>query len=395
MKTMKLLTGALVLLTFLSVQLPAATILTGKLVRVSTPIEGNVYAGAGEIYIDAPINGDLTAGAGELNIRDTIRYDLIAGGGRVRIEGVIGDDLRCGGGEVILYGEVLGDVLVGSGRLEIAPGAVIHGDLVVGGGEVRVNGRVLGSVIVAGGEVLFEGEAEKDAKVRGGEVTLDGIFRGPCEIAAGKLILGSKAEFHQAVRYWQKGGELDFSKNLRGDARATFDTSLKQDMGDYDRNWGSRAFSFFSIYRLLAGALLITVLLLLFEGFFRRSSEGLPAQWLQRFGTGMLYLFVVPVGAIALFITVIGIPFGLFALLFYAFTLLFAPALTAVVGANALEQYRGLNWSKGQRILVALGILIALSLLHWIPVLGWLATLVLVGIAFGCLVKLILTRPAV
>lgn len=395
MKNIKFLTAAFALLSFFATQLPAATILTGKMVRVSTPIDGNVYAGAGEIYIDALVNGDLTAGAGELTIRDTIRYDLIAGGGRVRIEGVIGDDLRCGGGDVSLLGQVLGDVLVGSGQLEIGRGAIIYGDLVVGGGEVRVYGRVLGAIILAGGTVTFEGEVEQEAKLRGGELKLDGIFRGPCEIVAGNITLGDKAEFHQAVRYWQKDGELDFSKNLRSGARATFDSSLGQDMGDASSTWVSKGFSFFSIYRLLAGALLITFLLLLFEGFFRRSSEGLPGQWIQRFGTGMLYLVGVPVGIIVLFITIIGIPFGVFALLFYIFTLLFAPALTAVVGANALEQNRGLSWTKGQRILVALGILVALHLLTWVPVVGWLAGFVLVGIAFGCLVKVILARPVV
>lgn len=395
MKNIKFLTAAFTLLSLFSVQLPAATILTGKLVRVSTPVDGNVYAGAGEIYIEAPIYGDLTAGAGQLTIRDTIRYDLIAGGGRVYIEGVIGDDLRCGGGEVQLDGQVLGDVLVGSGQLEIGRGAVIHGDLVVGGGEVRIFGRVLGSVILAGGEVLFEGEAAQDVKVRGGDITLNGVFRGPCELAAGEITLGSRAEFYQPVRYWQKNGEIDFSQHLRGDARARFDDSLSQSIGDRDKKWTSNVFSFFSIYRLLAGVLLVTALLLLFEGFFRRSAEGLPAQWLQRFGTGMLYFIGVPIGIVVLLITLIGIPFGVFALIFYLFTLLFAPALTAAVGANALEQYRGLSWTKGQRVLVALGLLLVLRLLSWIPALGWLAVLVLVGVAFGGLIKAMLSRPAV
>ncbi len=385
MKTISILTGALALLCIFSAPLTAATILTGKTVRVSAPIDGNVYAGAGEIYINAPIRGDLTAGAGELQLRDTVHGDLIAGGGRVRIEGVVGDDLRCGGGEVRLFGEVFGDVLVGSGRLEISRGAVIHGDLVIGGGEVQVYGQVLGSVIIAGGTVVLDGEVAQSAKLRGGEFKLEGIFRGPCEIAAGHIALGDKAEFHQNVRYWQRDGELDFSKQLRGEARATFDTNLKQGFEEQEGNWASRGFSFFSLYRLLAGALLITVLLLLFEGFFRTAAEGLPQQWLQRLGSGVLYLIGVPVGIVLLLITVIGIPFGLFGLFFYLFTLVFAPALTATVGANALEQYRQLSWSKGQRILVAIGLLAALRLIAWIPLIGWLAVFVLVAVAFGCL----------
>lgn len=391
MKTMNRWAGLLLVLSIFLPQLQAATILTGKSVEVTNPIEGNVYAAGGQIRILAPINGDLTAGGGEITVLDTIRRDVIVGGGQVRIEGVVGDDLRCGGGKVWLLGDVYGDVVVGSGELEIGRNAVIHGDLVVGGGEVRMYGRVMGAVIMAGGRIDFEGEAEKEAKVRGGEITIDGIFRGPVELAATELKLGQRAEFHETVRYWRPDGEMDFGSSLRNGARATYDTSLKQDV-DYEKDWFSRGFSFFSIYRLLAGALLIVVLLLLFERFFQRSAEDLPGQWLNRFGMGMLYLIGLPVAVIFLLITVIGIPFGLFALLFYIFTLVFAPALTATVGANVLEQNRGLSWTKGQRILVALGILVLLRLLSWVPVLGWLAVLVLVSIAFGSLLKVTLTR---
>lgn len=370
----------------------SATILTGESVRVSTPIEGNVYAGAGQVTIAAVVNGDVNAGAGELWINDTIRRDLIVGGGRIHIDGVIGEDLRCGGGSVTLRGNVLGDVLVGCGELEIGPGAVIYGDLIVGGGRVRVNGRIMGSVVAAGGEIEFNGEAEKDAEIRGGDVTLNGVFRGPCKFAAESLRLGPNAEFYQTVRYWQKSGEMDLSRYLRGEARATFDESLQQDMGQYKKGWFATAFSAFFLYRLLAGASMIALLVLLFDLFFKRAASGLPAQWLNRFGAGALYFIGLPVAMILLFITVIGIPIGLFALFLYLFTLGFAFALTATVGAYALEQYRGLSWTKGQRILAGIGILLGLRIVAWIPALGFLLIAVAVAVAFGCIVKAVISH---
>lgn len=394
MKTIKIHLGALLTLVFFTSSLHAATILTGESVRISDPIEGNVYAGAGQIYIDAVVNGDVTAGAGELRVTDTIRRDLSVGAGRVRIDGVIGDDLRCGGGEIDLFGQVLGDVLVGGGQLEVGRDAVIHGDLVVAGGQVRIYGKVLGSVIIAGGEVLFEGEAEKDAEIRGGTVTLNGIFRGPSKLAASTLILGSRAEFYQEVRYWQKSGETDFGNRLREGATAVYDQTLKQDMEGMEKGWFARGFGAFFLFWLLSGVLLVTLLSLAFGRFFRRTAEDLPAQWLNRFGMGILYLFGVPAAIVVLFITVIGIPIGLFALFFYIFSLVFAPALTAVVGANVWEHYRSLSWSRGQRILVAIGLLIVLRLLMMIPAVGWLLLLIAVAIALGSIVKAATTRSA-
>ena len=370
----------------------SATILTGETVRVSTPIEGNVYAGAGQITIEAMVNGDVNAGAGELWIMDTIRRDLIAGGGRIHINGVIGEDLRCGGGQVYLRGVVLGDVVTGCGELEIAPGAVIYGDLVVGGGRVRVYGRILGSLIMAGGEIEFDGEAEKDAEIRGGTATLNGVFRGPCKFAAETLRLGPKAEFYQPVRYWHSEGEVDFAPYLRDDARATFDDSLQQDMGQNNRGWAIEAFSWFFLYRLLVGALMVAVLVWLLDAFFGRACRDLPAQWLNRFGTGVLYVIGLPVAMILLFITVVGIPFGLFALFLYLFTLIFAYALTATVGTYALEQYRKLSWSKGQRILVGIAILLGLKIIAWIPVLGFLLVAIAAAVAFGSIIRAIFSR---
>lgn len=365
----------------------SATILTGESVRVSTPIEGNVYAGAGQITIAAVVNGDVNAGAGELWVMDTIRRDLIVGGGRIHINGVIGEDLRCGGGSVMLRGNVLGDVVVGCGEIEIGPDVVIYGDLVIGGGRVRMYGRVLGSLVTAGGEIEFNGEAAKDAEIRGGDVMLNGIFRGPCKFAAESLRLGPNAEFYQDVRYWQKNGEVDFSRYLSEGARAIFDESLQQDMGQGKKGWFVGAFSLFFLYRLLAGALLITVLVLLFDLFFQRTGRDLLTQWLNRFGTGVLYFIGVPVAMVLMFVTVIGIPLGLFTLFFYLFTVAFAYALTATVGAYAWEQYRGLSWTKGQRILVGIAILLGLKIITWIPVLGFLLIAVAVSVAFGSIVR--------
>lgn len=365
----------------------AATILTGESVRVSTPIEGNVYAGAGQITIDAAVNGDVNAGAGELWVMDTIRRDLVVGGGRIHINGVIGEDLRCGGGSVSLRGAVLGDVVVGCGELEIGPDAVIHGDLVVGGGRVKVYGRILGSLVMAGGEIEFNGEAEKDTEIRAGDATLNGVFRGPCKFAAETLRLGPNAKFYQNVRYWQKNGEVDFAGSLQEGARATFDESLQRDMGKPEGAWAIEAFSWFFLYRLLVGALMIALLVLLFDTFFKRSGQSLPAQWLGRFGIGVLYFIGLPVAMVLLFITVIGIPFGLFAFFLYIFTLVFALALTATVGTYALEQYRRLTWTKGQRILVGIALLLGLKLIFWIPVLGFLAVGIAVAVAFGSIIK--------
>ena len=395
MKTIQWWAGAFLALALFNTPLSSATILTGESVRISTPIEGNVYAGAGQISIEAPVNGDVTAGAGELRLTDTIRQDLLVAGGRIYIDGVIGEDLRCGGGEVTLRGQVLGDVLVGGGQVEIGRDAVIHGDLVIAGGQVRVFGRVLGSVIMAGGEIEFTGMAEKEVDIRGGNVRLDGVFRGPCTLAGESIQLGSQAQFFQDLRYWQKKGELDFSSHLRDNARATFDTSLQRDMGKYDTGMFARTFSMFFIWRLFAGVLLIAILVGLFDAFFQRSGRDIATQWINRFGTGMVYLLGVPLGIIVLFVTVIGIPIGLFALFFYLFTLGFAYTLTSTVGAYTLEQYRKFSWTKGQRILAASGLLIVLHIITWFPVIGFLALLVAVGTAFGSILRALAPGRAV
>ena len=101
---------------------------------------------------------------------------------------------------------------------------------------------------------------------------------------------------------------------------------------------------------------------------------------------GFGYFLAVPVLIFALFITVIGIPAGLFVLSFYVFTLAFAKALAAVVGAFALNHYFNQAWSGIVTLLVALGLYIVLSAVGMLPFVGNLLVAIAVAVAFGAVI---------
>jgi len=57
----------------------------GDKVKITTPVNDDLYTCAGKIRIDAKISGDALIAGGEIAINDSIGQDLIIAGGEVEI----------------------------------------------------------------------------------------------------------------------------------------------------------------------------------------------------------------------------------------------------------------------------------------------------------------------
>ncbi len=183
--------------------------------------------------------------------------------------------------------------------------------------------------------MVFTGEGMGAVNIKAGEFEMAGIFRGPTQIAAYEISLTDKAQFHESVRYWQSAGDLDFGASLQGTATATFDESLKTNMDD--RDW-RRAFRIgglaFILFRILSSALLIVLLI-----------------WaLSHILAAILFVYWIP-------------------------------------------QNTDTSWTKGQKMLSAIGIYVLLKVVSWIPFVGWFILLVVMATALGIVLLGIFRKP--
>ena len=379
-----LLVGALALT--VGIPLPASNFQGGDEIIINEPADGNQYLTGGKVKINAPVYGDVIAAGGELWIQDSVRDDVILIGGNLVINGVIGSDLRIMGGSITIKDDVWGDVIVTGGEIEIEKGVIIHGDLIVAGGEVTCGAVVEGDARVVGGELNFSGLIRREAKLRGGTLRLSGSFDGPVEMAAENISLAEGAIFRAPVVYWQKGGELDFAGYLAPGVTPLFDTSLKERLSE--TNWRHLGMGWigFTIYRLLAGILLIALLVLLLHRLFTRHAGAVVRDWAPRLGYGTLLFIGLPVAGVLVMITIIGIPAGLFLFGIWGLAMVLGHGLTSTVLAYELEDYRHAAWGKGRIILVAAGLFLLMKVIGLIPFIGGVVNFLLTLVAFGHLV---------
>lgn len=259
----------------------------------------------------------------------------------------------------------------------------VEGDLHAAAGNIRLDAPVSGRARLAGGNVVIRGAIRRDLKVAGGDVTLDGPVGGDVSVAAGTLRLGPNARIAGTLRF--RGGSLeqDDAAQIAGGIRHR--ASRERDPSPF----GTVGRWVWTAGLMLLAAILAATLPGPSERMMR-SLQGEP--WMAPL-LGFLALTAVPVAAVLVMITIIGIPLGLLALLAYLALLLVGYVSAAVVVGGLLlgrvkaEAVGQATWRAGAAVLAIL----ALALVARVPFLGSLvqfAALVLgVGLVIGLLFR--------
>ncbi|MBT4384363.1 hypothetical protein HOD30_01300 [Candidatus Peregrinibacteria bacterium] len=362
----------------------------GEELFLSVPFDDDLYAAGCPVIIDENIEGDASVAGCIVTISADISQDLNVGAGVITIDGTVGDDLRAGGGEVTINSIVGDDLFVGGGTVNISRSAVIKGDLIIGGGRVNMNGTVEGDLKMGSGMVIVDGPVLGEATVYGGSVMLNSVFGGNSVIAADEIVFGSSAQLGGDLNYWTKDGELDLTEvSIAG--TATFDPELSTakytDQFDFDEAelggiFASIAFGFM-MFHFLSAALIILLLSLSTKKFFKKAAMELEKEFSKSLLAGFLYFVFVPIVALLVMVTVIGIPLGLITLLLYAITVYLASIVSSIVLAHWVVLHWKLKWSKVAHFFLSLLIYVLLTLICLIPIVGWITKIVIVFAAFG------------
>ena len=346
--------------------------------------KSDLYVAAGEINISAPVRGDLVASGGDITVEDSVYGDLLVAGGNLEVEAFIGDDIRVAAGEISIRSVVRGDVIVFGGSLEISENALIYGDVICFGGEIRLHGKINGNVKIFGGEVSIHNEIGGNVEVKSGMISFHGKVEGDMTLQAEEISLGPDASCKGRLRYWHNGEELDFT-GICEDAQ--FDKDLK--IGGEEADWsllgtmfGLGLIAYWVIYILSS-----FVILLLLEHFLGRYFESiipdLKDSFFKSFGYGMMYLIGAPVLTLLAFITIIGIPVGLFTMSIYTLSLIFGTSIIGLTLGYYFRQKTASNWTHMQMVAYSLGIVVIIKILFIIPWLGTMLKTVAMASVYG------------
>jgi cytoskeletal protein CcmA (bactofilin family) len=323
--------------------------LAGEDVTLAEQVAGDAFIAGGRSHIDGRVAGDAVATGGTVDVRGEITEDLYAAGGDVRIEATVLGNARIAGGTVFLErgADIAGSVTVAGGSIEQS--GHVGGNLQVFGGRVRLNGVVDGDVEVASEDIRVGPEA-----VIKGRLTYQGPDRP--RVADGAVISGGIERSHR--RWRGLGEESGFGRALTGVLRTLWFAGV-----------------------LLTGMLLVAV----FPRFTREAAATARSDALASLGLGAALLIAVPIMALMLFVTIIGIPLGFATLMGYGLLLMLGYLTAALaVGDWLLERSRPADAANaGWRMLFLLFALVAIALLRWVPWIGNIAVLLLFMAGLG------------
>ncbi len=338
---------------------------SGILVQVgeTESISEDLVVACKTLEMNGKIQGDLLAGGMSLTVRNMVDGDLTAGGYSIKVSGNVGDDVRLSGANLEISGTINGDLVAFGGNVNIAGN--VKGDVITGGGNVKISGNIEGTVDARCGEMIIEGTIGQNVVLTASKLTLS-----PTAVLRGGLTYTSKSEANI-----QGGAQIDGAV-IREEGGMMIFWGLCSAVANYlpeqPGNWKEwkdglpawfralfRLSSFVSL--LIAGIIIIS----LYERHATMVADRIISFPLKSFGLGLLFLVGIPIVALILCITIVGLPLGLVAMTTcLVFSYISRVYVALVIGREILDRI-----SKQEiRIIwpLILGLLI-ITLLSFIP----------------------------
>jgi cytoskeletal protein CcmA (bactofilin family) len=345
-------------------------------------IGADVFIGGASVTVHDPLGGDLFIAGAAIDVDAAVGGDAVAAGGKVRIGSDVSQSVYAAGGQVNVNGKVGRNLRVAGGQVELGPKAEVAGNLSAAGGQVRVYGAVRGHLQAAGGRVLIDAPVSGDVVATSGQVEL-----GPQARIAGKLRYRSSEALRQDPAAQVSGGIEQLGPRWTGDAASR----PAAEPAPSPRH-GIGAIGWFWTAGLIV---LAAVWLALATQVSARCSRVLRERTGFSVLLGFVWLVCVPVLALLLLLTVIGIPLALIVGALYLAVLPLAYVVSAIgVGDWALTRWQAAHAAAlGWRIGAAALALVVLNALGHVPWLGALLAFALLLAGLGALL-LLWRKPA-
>ncbi|MDM7944103.1 MAG: polymer-forming cytoskeletal protein [Hydrogenophaga sp.] len=328
-------------------------------------IERNVQAFGSSVRTDATVKGDFSAAGGRVVVDHPVNDDALLLGGTVDVRAPVGDDLRAAGGDISVESSVGGDLMAAGGNVRLTGTAQVGGRAELAAGDVRVDGRVNGSL-----------------KVRARRLVLNGPVGGSVQADVGQLELGPQARVAGGVRHSASTLAQDPAAVVSGPLQrveSLFDEDTRRGRSGrhpmHEDGWPALS-GWWLLVPLSMGLLGVLALagavLFVFSRFAGQAAHRIETEPWRALGLGAVLLLALPVLALLLFFTVLGIPLGLLVLALYPPLLLLGWLIGALFAARWLSLHVWPSEAKGAVVpygWMAVAV-IALLVLGAMPVVG-------------------------
>jgi len=330
-------------------------------------IDDDLYLFGEVITVSGMVTGDAILFGREVVVDGTIMGSLLVFAETVRIDGNIAGTVRGGANSITFGGS--------SGR-----------DLMIMANSITVSGPVGQDLFAAANNVIMTGSVGRDLKSSMNSLLVDGPVGGDIDVMVSELVIGPNALVSGKVTYTS---ELEATVN---DQAVIGGSMTRLDPPTTEVTGVSAGRSVWGFVRPILSLLFVALLMiLLFPAVTKGSAALIGEKPTSSLGTGSLIVFVAPIAAVILLITVIGIPVSFLSMLLYIVLLYVARVFAGYFLAELAFNKFGVDLHPVLKALI--GVLV-LALIFKIPFVGWLIHLAAVIFGAGAFMHYMLHQKS-
>ncbi|MEI6378248.1 MAG: polymer-forming cytoskeletal protein [Candidatus Falkowbacteria bacterium] len=377
---------ALLLVAAVSIAVPLASMaatakpLTSQVLDAGKEIQGNYFAAANNISIEGHVTGDLFCAGSTVEVKGEVDGDVVCAAQTLIISGVVHGSIRSVGSAVSVENRVGRNLMVVASDLIIGPKADIGMDAMFWAGRVNHMGLVNGSMRGRAYQIFLSGKVAQNVFF---------IFEDVYTASAYKpLIMQERASI---------GGNLTY--------RSAFDASIASRPSisgnvtkEASNNFGFLALSIARMWiwcRIVAIFSAVIIGLFLMKLWRKRTMEVADLMVAKPFisiGWGALVTVLIPVLAIFLAMTIIGLPISIILMCLWLTSIMIAKPVAAImVGYMMMGRYKHKPNDKKARkevdninpvYVMILGVIVTYALMA-VPLFGFFLAVLLSSWAIG------------
>ncbi len=321
-------------------------------VPVGRTIDGSAFLAGTQVTVDGTIKGDLYCAGENVSIKGVVEGDVICAGSNVNITGAVLGDIRVAGAEINLGGATKGSALAAGSVVRTTTDFTLGGDLTVGAETAELWGSLGRDVLIGSGSTRLGATVARDASVYTDTISLDQTAK-----VAGNL--------------WYKASErIQVPPGIVA-GTTVFEQAPKDNSSD--------GFGIGSALVLVVGLMTLTVLAVLIAPRFIHTAASLePREVVFAFLAGLAAVVLLPIVAVTLLVTIVGLWAGFVVLLVWLLLMVTAVVFAAYYVGTLVLQKRATH----ALLVGAVGALVV-SILMLIPFINVIVFMLMLFIGVG------------
>jgi cytoskeletal protein CcmA (bactofilin family) len=257
--------------------------------------EGNYFAMGRSVEISGQVNGDVYVLAEQVIIDGIVNGDVLSCSGSIDISGKVLNNCRLVGGQVLISGQVGKSVTAVAGNLQLLSSASIDGSLVATAGNVDLAANIGTDATVVASNLRLSSSIGQNLQGYVGRMRV-----------TSRAVIGGNVDYRSSAPAWIESGAV-----IRGKVNhhSTFVHGLVKGTWIQGLLVGSKVLAVLMnfIYTIVVGIVLVRM----FPKNLEAALRVLHEHPLKALSYGIVLLALLPLAALILLMTILGVPFAL------------------------------------------------------------------------------------